>query len=208
MRTMRKMDRVWMLALAMAAVIVLLIATATPSHAADRRKLGRYVDEIEPGMEYVIESVRFPGMVASPDRREKYKDYITLTKWDAEHPNTAQQIWHFTNTDSKWVDDPMLGEYEWNFTREGMFQMSNFTNYLEHPSKTLRLITYDAKSGYTAKPEEYNSDGSTKDTQWFTGTVLRVEDGKTIWKIVGVSSNCRLAPGGWSEVYLREVEWE
>lgn len=204
MRTMRKMDRGWMVVLALAAVIVMLIATAAPSHAADRRKLGRYVDEIEPGMEYVIESVKFPGMVASPDRREQYKDYITLTKWDAEHPNTAQQIWHFTNTDEKVID----GMYLEQFTRPEMFQMSNFTNYIEDPAKTLRLITYDAVKGYMAKPEEYNSDGSTKDTQWFKGTVLRVEDGKTIWKIVGVSSNCRMAPGGWSEVYIREVEWE
>ena len=205
MRTMRKMDRVWMIVLALAAVIVMLIATATPSHAADRRKLGRYVDKIEPGKEYVIESVRFPGLVASPDRREKYKDYITLTKWNPEDPNGSQQIWHFTNMDESVIDDGMYLE---QFTRPGMFQMSNFTNYLEHPAKTLRLITYDPKKGYTAKPKEYNSDGSTKDTQWFKGTVLRVEDGKAVWKIVGVSSNCRMAPGGWSEVYIREVEWE
>lgn len=200
-RAMR--TRFIMTILAMAAVALMLITTTTNANAADRRKLGRYVDKIVPGEEYVIESVQFPGMVASPDRREKYKDYITLTKWDAEHPNTAQQIWHFTNTDEKSID----GMYLEQFTRPGMFQMSNFTNYLEHPAKTLRLITYDAK-GYTAKPEEYNSDGSTKDTQWFKGTVLRVEDGKTVWKIVGVSSNYRMAPGGWSEVYLREVEWE
>ena len=89
-----------------------------------------------------------------------------------------------------------------------MFQMSNFTNYLEHPSKTLRLITYDSKNGYTAKSEEYNSDGSTKDTQWVTGKVMRVQDGKPVWKFVGVSSNTRMAPGGHSEIYLREVEWE
>ena len=166
--------RLIMTILAMAAVALMLITTATNANAADRRKLGRYVDKIVPGEEYVIESVQFPGMVASPDRREKYKDYITLTKWDAEHPNTAQQIWHFTNTDEKSID----GMYLEQFTRQGMFQMSNFTNYLEHPAKTLRLITYDAKKGYMAKPEEYNSDGSTKDTQWFKGTVLRVEDGK------------------------------
>lgn len=199
-RAMR--TRLIMTILAMAAVM--LITTATNANAADRRKLGRYVDKIVPGEEYVIESVQFPGMVASPDRREKYKDYITLTKWNPEDPNGCQQIWHFTNMDEKVID----GMYMEQFTRPGMFQMSNFTNYLEHPSKTLRLITYDAVKGYMAKPEEYNSDGSTKDTQWFKGTVLRVEDGKTVWKIVGVSSNCRMAPGGWSEVYLREVEWE
>ncbi len=204
MRTMRKMNRVWMAVLALAVVIAMLIATATPSHAADRRKLGRYVEKIEPGKEYVIESVKFPGMVASPDRRAKYKDYITLTKWNPDDPNGSQQIWHFTNMDEKVID----GMYLEQFTRQGMFQMSNFTNYIEDPAKTLRLITYDPKKGYAAKPEEYNSDGSTKDTQWFTGTVLRVQDGKTVWKIVGVSSNCRLAPGGHSEVYLREVEWE
>lgn len=201
-RAMR--TRIIMTILAMATVAVMLITTATNANAADRRKLGRYVDKIVPGEEYVIESVQFPGMVASPDRREKYKDYITLTKWNPEDPNGCQQIWHFTNMDEKVID----GMYLEQFTRPGMFQMSNFTNYLEHPSKTLRLITCDPKKGYTAKPKEYNSDGSTKDTQWFTGTVLRVENGKTIWKIVGVSSNCRLAPGGWSEVYLREPEWE
>lgn len=191
----------------MAAVAVMLMITATPAHA-DNRKLGRYVDKIEPGKEYVIESVKFPGMVASPDRRAKYKDYITLTKWNPADPNGCQQIWHFTNTDYKWVDDEMLGHYEVYFERPGMFQMSNFTNYLEHPSKTLRLITYDAQKGYTAKPEEYNKDGSTKNTQWFKGTKLRKQGGKQVWKIVGVSSNTRLAPGGHSEVYLREVEWE
>ena len=201
-RAMR--TRIIMTILAMATVAVMLITTATNANAADRRKLGRYVDKIVPGEEYVIESVQFPGMVASPDRRAKYKDYITLTKWNPEDPNGCQQIWHFTNMDEKVID----GMYLEQFTRPGMFQMSNFTNYLEHPSKTLRLITCDPKKGYTAKPKEYNSDGSTKDTQWFTGTVLRVENGKTIWKIVGVSSNCRLAPGGWSEVYLREPEWE
>lgn len=204
MRTMRKMDRAWMVVLVLAAVIVMLIATAAPSHAADRRKLGRYVDKIEPGKEYVIESVKFPGMVASPDRREKYKDYITLTKWNPDDPNGSQQIWHFTNIDEKVID----GMYLEQFTRPGMFQMSNFTNYLEGPEKTLRLITYDPKKGYTAKPEEYNADGSTADTQWFTGTKLRKQGGKQVWKIVGVSSNTRLAPGGHSEVYLREVEWE
>ena len=188
-RAMR--TRIIMTILAMATVAVMLITTATNANAADRRKLGRYVDKIVPGEEYVIESVQFPGMVASPDRREKYKDYITLTKWNPEDPNGCQQIWHFTNMDEKVID----GMYLEQFTRPGMFQMSNFTNYLEHPSKTLRLITCDPKKGYTAKPKEYNSDGSTKDTQWFTGTVLRVENGKTIWKIVGVSSNCRLAPG-------------
>ena len=188
----------------MATVIIMLVAATAVPALADNRKLGRYADKIEPGKEYVIESVKFPGMVASPDRRAKYKDYITLTKWNPEDPNGSQQIWHFTNMDEKSVD----GMYLEQFTRPGMFQMSNFTNYLEHPSKTLRLITYDAKKGYTAKPEEYNSDGSTKDTQWFTGTVLRVEDGKTVWKIVGVYKNYRLAPGGWSEVYLREPEWE
>lgn len=197
--------RLIMTILAMAAVAVMLITTATNASAADRRKLGRYVDKIVPGEEYVIESVQFPGMVASPDHREKYKDYITLTKWNPEDPNGSQQIWHFTNMDERVIDDGMYLE---QFTRPGMFQISNFTNYLEHPAKTLRLITCDTKKGYTAKPKEYNSDGSTKDTQWFTGTVLRVENGKTIWKIVGVSSNCRLAPGGWSEVYLREPEWE
>lgn len=201
-RAMR--TRLIMTILAMAAVAVMLITTATNANAADRRKLGRYVDKIVPGEEYVIESVQFPGMVASPDRREKYKDYITLTKWNPEDPNGCQQIWHFTNTDEKSID----GMYLEQFTRPGMFQISNFTNYYEHPAKTLRLITCDTKKGYTAKPVEYNEDGSTPDTQWFTGTVLRVENGKTIWKIVGVSSNCRLAPGGWSEVYLREVEWE
>ena len=189
----------------LAAVIIMLFAATAVPALADNRKLGRYADKIEPGKEYVIESVKFPGMVASPDRRAKYKDYITLTKWNPEDPNGCQQIWHFTNMDEKVIDDGMYLE---QFTRPGMFQMSNFTNYFEHPAKTLRLITYDAKKGYTAKPEEYNEDGSTPDTQWFTGTVLRVQDGKAVWKIVGVSSNCRMAPGGWSEVYLREPEWE
>lgn len=192
------------LIMTMAAVIIMLIAATAAPALADNRKLGRYADKIEPGKEYVIESVKFPGMVASPDRRAKYKDYITLTKWNPEDPNGCQQIWHFTNMDEKVID----GMYLEQFTRPGMFQMSNFTNYFEHPAKTLRLITYDAKKGYTAKPEEYNEDGSTQDTQWFTGTVLRVQDGKTVWKIVGVSSNCRMAPGGHSEVYLREPEWE
>lgn len=204
---MSKMKKIGMLILTMAMIFVVM-TTAVPAHAADRRKLGRYADKIEPGKEYVIESVKFPGMVASPDRREKYKDYITLTKWDPENPNGAQQIWHFTNYDTKWVDDPMLGHYDVSFERPGMFMMSNFTDYFGDWTHTLRLITYDAQRGYTAKFIEYNEDGSTADTQWFTGTILRVEDGKTVWKIVGVYKNCRLAPGGWSEVYLREPEWE
>ena len=203
MRTKKYIKGISLIMTLAAVIIMLFAATAVPA-LADNRKLGRYADKIEPGKEYVIESVKFPGMVASPDRRAKYKDYITLTKWNPEDPNGCQQIWHFTNMDEKVID----GMYLEQFTRPGMFQMSNFTNYFEHPAKTLRLITYDAKKGYTAKPEEYNEDGSTQDTQWFTGTVLRVQDGKTVWKIVGVSSNCRMAPGGWSEVYLREPEWE
>ena len=205
-RAMR--TRLIMTILAMAAVIVLLIATATPSHAEDRRKLGRYVDEIEPGKEYVIESVKFPGKVASPDRREKYKDYITLTTWNPVDPYGAGQIWHFTNYDTKWVDDPMLGHYDTSFYRPGKFMISNHTDYDGSWTQTLRLITYDAKRGYTARFCEYNKDGSIADTQWFTGTKLRKQGGKQVWKIVGVSSNTRLAPGGHSEVYLREVEWE
>lgn len=208
MRTMRKLDRVWMIVLAMAVAIVMLIATAKPSHAADRRKLGRYVDKIEPGKEYVIESVKFPGKVASPDRRTKYKDYITLTTWNPDDPYGAQQIWHFTDTDTKWVDDPMLGSYSMDFERPGMFTISNHTDYSGSWTKTLRLITHDSQKGYTAKSIEYNNDGSIADTQWFTGTKLRKQGGKQVWKIVGVSSNTRLAPGGHSEVYLREVEWE
>lgn len=204
MRTKKYIKGISLIMTLAAVIIMLFAATAVPA-LADNRKLGRYADKIEPGKEYVIESVKFPGMVASPDRRAKYKDYITLTKWNPEDPNGCQQIWHFTNMDEKVIDDGMYLE---QFTRPGMFQMSNFTNYFEHPAKTLRLITYDAKKGYTAKPEEYNEDGSTPDTQWFTGTVLRVQDGKAVWKIVGVSSNCRMAPGGWSEVYLREPEWE
>ena len=196
--------RLIMTILAMAAVAVMLLTTATNANAADRRKLGRYVDKIVPGEEYVIESVQFPGMVASPDRREKYKDYITLTKWNPDDPNGAQQIWHFTNTDEKSVD----GMYLEQFTRPGMFTISNHTDYAGSWTKTLRLITYDQTKGYTAKFCEYNEDGSLKDTQWFWGTVLRYQDGKPVWKIVGVSSNSRMAPGGWSEVYLREPEWE
>lgn len=201
--------RAWMIVTILAAVMVMLMLmlTASPAHA-DNRKLGRYVDKIEPGKEYVIESVKFPGKVASPDRRTKYKDYITLTKWNPSDPYGAQQIWHFTNTDTKWVDDPMLGHYDVSFTRPGMFMISNHTDYDGSWQMTIRIITYDAKRGYTAKPCEYNKDGSIKDTQWFKATKLRKQGGKQIWKIVGVSSNTRLAPGGHSEVYLREVEWE
>lgn len=203
MRTMRKMKKGIMSILTVAAVIAMLVTTATPAEAAYHVELGEYVSEIEPGAEYVIESVKFPGKVATPDKRAKYKDYITLEKFNAASPWGSQQVWHFTNWDTKWVNDPMLGTYDTSFERPGMYMISNHTSY-RGESGTLRLITYDAEKGYTAKFTEWNEDGSTADTQWFKCVKLRKEGGKQVWKLVGVSSNTRLAPGGWSEVYLRK----
>ena len=188
---------------ALCAVAAMIAVMVTPVQAAYHVELGEYVDEIEPGAEYVIESVKFPGKVATPDKREQYKDYITLEKFNAASPWGSQQVWHFTQWDTKWVDDPMLGHYDVSFTRPGMFMISNHTSY-RGESGTLRLITYDKKKGYTAKIEEYNADGSIKDTQWFNCVKLYKKDGKQVWKIVGVSSNVRMAPGGWSEIYLRK----
>lgn len=185
---------------ALCAVAAMIAVMVTPVQAAYHVELGEYVDEIVPGEEYVIESVKFPGMVATPDKRAKYKDYITLEKFNAASPWGSQQVWHFTNTDERYVD----GMYLEQFTRPGMFTISNHTDYAGSWTKTLRLITCDQKKGYTAKFCEYNEDGSLKDTQWFWGTILRYQDGKPVWKIVGVSSNVRMAPGGWSEVYLRK----
>ena len=191
---------------ALCAVAAMIAVMVTPVQAAYHVELGPCVDEIESGKEYVIESVKFPGKVATPDKREQYKDYITLENFNASDPWGNQQVWHFTNTDSKYVDDEMLGHYDMQFTRPGMYMISNHTSYRgESWTKTLRLITYDAKKGYTAKFIEYNDDGSVADTQWFKCVKLRkTDDGKQIWKITGVSSGTRLAPGGWSEVVLHE----
>ena len=190
---------------ALCAVAAMIAVMVTPVQAAYHVELGEYVNEIEPGAEYVIESVQFPGLVATPDKREKYKDYITLEKFNAASPWGSQQVWHFTNWDTKWVNDPMLGTYDTSFERPGMYMISNHTSYRgESWTKTLRLITYDAQKGYTAKFIEYNDDGSTADTQWFECVKLYKKSGKQVWKIVGVSSNVRMAPGGWSEVYLRK----
>ena len=190
---------------ALCAVAAMIAVMVTPVQAAYHVELGEYVDEIEPGAEYVIESVKFPGKVATPDKRAKYKDYITLEKFNAASPWGSQQVWHFTNTDTKYVDDDMLGHYDMQFRRPGMYMISNHTSYDgESWTKTLRLITYDKKKGYTAKFIEYNKDGSVADTQWFKCVKLYKKNGKQVWKIVGVSSNVRMAPGGHSEVYLRK----
>jgi len=190
---------------ALCAVAAMIAVMVTPVQAAYHVELGEYVNEIVPGEEYVIESVQFPGKVATPDKRAKYKDYITLEKFNAASPWGSQQVWHFTNWDTKWVNDPMLGTYDTSFERPGMYMISNHTSYRgESWTKTLRLITYDAQKGYTAKFIEYNDDGSTADTQWFKCVKLYKKSGKQVWKIVGVSSNVRMAPGGHSEVYLRK----
>ena len=200
---MKRFKKIMILAIT---AIMIMTAFATTASASEGWKMGEYVDEVVPGEEYIIESVKFPGKVASPDRRAKYKDYITLTAFDEQHPYAAQQIWHFTNYDTKWVDDPMLGHYDVSFERPGMFMISNHTDYDGSWTQTLRLITYDSKKGYTAKFIEYNSDGSTADTQWFRCVKLYKKDGKQVWKITGVSSGTRVAPGGWSEVYFRRPE--
>ena len=198
---MKRLEKFKRSIVALCAVAAMIAVMVTPVQAAYHVELGEYVNKIEPGAEYVIESVQFPGQVATPDKRAKYKDYITLEKFNAASPWGSQQVWHFTNTDERYVD----GMYLEQFTRPGMYMISNHTSYRgESWTKTLRLITYDAQKGYTAKFIEYNDDGSVADTQWFKCVKLYKKSGKQVWKIVGVSSNIRMAPGGWSEVYLRK----
>lgn len=196
MESMKRRFKKLIMALCVAAVMIGVMAT--PAQAAYSVSLGPCVDEIEPGKEYVIESVKWPGKVAAPDTRAKYKGYITLAKFSTTNPRGKQQIWHFTNYDTRWVDTPWGDKYEESYTRQGKFQISNFAN------GTLQQITYDKKKGYTVKATEYNSDHSVKDTQWFTGEKVRKQDGKQVWAIYGVSSGSGMAPGGWLEVYLHE----
>ena len=106
------MKRIKKIMILVVTAIMIMTAFATTASASEGWKMGEYVDEVVPGEEYIIESVKFPGKVASPDRRAKYKDYITLTTYDEMNAYAKQQIWRFTNYDTKWVDDPMLGHYD------------------------------------------------------------------------------------------------
>lgn len=177
-----KMKRIFV---ALMTVIMLVGLMAIPTQAAYHAELGEYVSEIEIGEEYVLESVKFPGLVATPDTRPDYTDWLTLTKFYSASPREAHQLWHFTNWD------------EHTGTRSGYVQLSNHIK--SYGSGTLRLITYTPNGFYWLK-DRYGDE-----SQWFKPVKAYVKNGRQVWRFYHTASGCKLSPGGWTDYYLRKV---